>query len=318
MWRHVKNNARLLFAILAVGSCSSILVPSDSVYAATTNIQANICDQFLGPTISSPADDATIQASSVIVTGTGEPGMIVTIRINGQSAGSSTVLPDGSYALAVSLFENSNTITAREVNTCDTVKDSTAVVVNHPVDHPVPPSNGGSSEEPSSPLPLPSLPKPSSTLKAYYNMNDLYIKDIKLPSYFRPTIESPVNGNTTNNSSIWVAGSAIPGGVVTIYVNNQVAARVVASSIGKYYALVGLLSGENHIRVMSELGGQSAVSDAVHVTYLNKVEAADTTVSDDIIFNLLLVGIFGIAVVMSLLWYIPRPQNAIRRRDRKK
>jgi hypothetical protein len=293
-------------------------VPSGSVYAATTNIQANICDQFLGPTISSPADGVTIQASSVIVTGTGEPGMTVTIRINSQNTGSSTVLPDGSYALAVSLFENSNAITAREVNTCDTVKDSTAVVVNHPVDHPVPPSNGGTSEEPSSPLPLPSLPKPSSTLKAYSDMNDLFIKDIKLPSYFKPTIESPTNGNTTNNSSIWVAGSAIPGSVVTIYVNNQVAAHVIASSIGKYYALVGMLSGENYIRVMSELGGQSAVSDVVRVTYLNKVEAAGLMVPDDMIFNLLLVGILGIAVVISLLWYIPRLQNAIRSRDKKK
>lgn len=237
--------------------------------SADQTIQSSICAQFIAPTLTAPIDGSEINQSSVVVSGTGEPGMTVTILGDGQTIGATTVVPDGSYALEVPLSVGFTTLVAREINDCDTVQDSNAATVYRPAPpvDPVPPDNGGSPEpnapgEPS-PSPLPALRYPS--LNEYYRKQQSVV-----PGYSKPIISWPADESTVSADVIWVGGKAEPGSIVTIFVNGERMAYVVASPEGTYRAFVGLQLGDNSIQVRSELNGRSANSDSIKVTYVKK------------------------------------------------
>jgi len=287
-----------LIVLAAASFCLVIFAPQNTLAAQT--IQSSICEQFIAPTIGLPADGAEIKQSSVVVSGTGEPGMTVTILGDGQAIGATTIVPDGSYALEVPLLSGYTQLVAREVNDCDTIQDSNMVTVYHPAPPvPVPPGNGNPSDpnapDSPTPSPLPSLDYP--IVENYYREKrgaaDGHVK----PIIVRPTDEAIVSADV-----IWVSGKAEPGSIVTIFVNGQRMAYVVASLEGTYRAFVGLQLGDNIIQVRSELGGQSANSDSITVTYVKK-EIVLGFLEKHILIDA--ITLFAFAVIsLSIVWAI--------------
>jgi hypothetical protein len=259
----IKNRTWCL-VLLAV--CSTVWFTASTTFATTT-IQANICQaSFTGPAITDPQSDTQTSDSSIIVKGTGEPNMGVTILENGVSVGTATILPDGTYALEVPLAVGDNILVAREATSCTTI-DSTTITVHRPTP-PQPPKPSPSS--PSSPAKPPASHNPSVGI--------LPIGNGSTPSapaqpaspgseFFTPTITYPTKNQQFTTAHTWVTGRAQPGSLVVIYVNGAEAARVIASDSGTYGAMVSLTSGKNMIYVRSELNGKSMTSNVVSVEF---------------------------------------------------
>lgn len=271
-----------------------------NTFAAQT-IQSSICEQFIAPTIVLPADGTEIEQSSVVVSGTGEPGMTVTILGDGQAIGATTIVPDGSYALEVPLLNGYTALVAREVNDCDTIQDSNTVTVYHPAPPvvPVPPDDG----TPSDPN-APGSPTPSPLPSLEYPAVNKYYREYQRTGtgHIRPSIIQPAHDIVVSSDAIWVAGKAEPGSIVTIFVNGQRMAYVVASLDGTYRAFVGLQLGDNSIQVRSELGGRSANSDIVRVSYVKK-EIVLGFLEKHILIDA--ITLFSLAVLsLSIVWAI--------------
>jgi hypothetical protein len=238
---------------------------------ALTNIQANVCTDFAGPAVTSPAEATTTTATSFVIEGTGEPAMTLDVVEGNIVVGSTTVISDGTFAVEVPLRAGDTTFVVREMNNC-TIKQAAVPLIHRTVTEQPP---GGQEESPSPVVVLPpvSLPVPPFTI----TVPKPSTKPPKPSSDFlQPTITSPVGGTILGSGHLWVAGKAKPGSLVTIYVNSQGIARATADQSGNYGALVELSEGRNTLQVRSELNGQSSLSDIVEVIYiLQKKPASD-------------------------------------------
>ena len=261
---------------------------------AVTNIQASVCGDFNGPSISSPLVATETQATSFVIEGIGDPGMTV-VTMNGSTpSGSTTVTAGGLFALQVPLVPGDNVFVVRETDNCGTAKEVTSERIHRtvPVEVPSQPSTEQPSSNPAQPqAPLalqPTVPiTPTKEQESTTGATDGQ-------GYPKPTIVSPMSGAVVNGNRMWVAGMAKAKSTVTIYINGQEAAHVVASEKGEYGVLVDIKPGKNTIQVRSEMNGISSLSDSREVTFVPKKSDAATEDS-------LLVKIFKTAVVTTTI-----------------
>lgn len=271
MRRHIRNRwilAAFLSCIVSTGT-----VTSYGVFATTTDIRANICNDFAAPTVTEPSGPVTTDASSITIQGTGEPNLSVTITDNTVDVGTSTIAPDGSYGLSVPLSVGDNELTASSTNGCETKASATVTVhrtappqppATPPEDESLPPSSETQSPSdtatsvPSISPHVPSIGQPQPTTKT---------PPPSSPGYMQPTITRPRNNETSSVQSVVVAGQASPYSTVTIYVNGKVVANVMASESGAYSVTVVLHPGKNTIQVQATKGKNTAFSSVITVYY---------------------------------------------------
>jgi len=261
-----------------------------------TNIQTEICTQFVGPTITAPPSGTQTDASSIIVKGMGETGMTLTITRNDANVGATIVAPDGSYALNVPLMNGDNVLVSQEVNGCNTLKESAAVTVYRTIvqQSSTPEENSSAAQTNAQSATTlrsggPSLGNPVTSLP-------------NTPGYQRPTITHPTQGEMFYVSHLWVTGKAQPGSIVTIYVSNVSVARTIASEDGTYGATVGLRPGANTVQVRARLGDRVATSDLIDVTYVQQTK--ETPTSDLVMPKFVLALVISLGLTIILAWRI--------------
>jgi hypothetical protein len=270
-----------------------LLVPPTSFAAST--IQSAICGQFVAPVITLPPPDSQTNDTSVVVQGSGEPLMTVSILRNGQSVGVTLAASDGSYALEVPLVVGANSLVAREVDPCGTVKESVPVGIER-LSTEVPQEEAPDTA--SAPIATPTFPGLDQTDRP---LERPIVVTPPTPGYQRPTIVYPLARTTTHSNRIWIKGDAQAGSVVIVYVNGISVARTIASDDGSYGVLVTLIEGENSLQVKSRLGSASAASDPVFVTYEKQLLAPVTPVEVAIAPTVFLLGI-SFLVVLGVGW----------------
>ena len=265
-WRH---------GVLLIGI---VLGCAPTAVFANTNIQTKICPPFEGPAIITPASNIDTEATSIAITGTGEPGMTLSIIDNGNVVGITTILMDGSYGIEVNLEAGDNTLVAREMNDCGTTKESNSVIVHRIVTeqpHEETPDGETQTEAPQafeSQAEAVTIPR---TFAVIGSPIEPFFETTEFP---KPTISSPLSGSTFDGAGyIWVRGRAQPKSIVTIYINDRSAAYAITSEGGTYGALVALSTGENRIQVKATLGDSVAVSESINVVYRQKESDTNST-----------------------------------------
>jgi hypothetical protein len=264
VWRHrVKAKGLSLLAI----SLSALLIFPSASSLALTNVESQICDDFEQPLITAPADGTHTKDAWVMVTGTGEATMAVTIVVNGSPVATGSVAGDGTFSLSAPLEVGQSTLLVRESNDCSTTKETSPITVVREQDST--PQNPETPPEP----PEEVLP---STDGLHQNIPNAPTPPQSSSGLRKPVITAPMKGATTSVSRILVAGSAHPGSLVTIYVNGLSEAQVVASSDGLFAAQVNLDEGKNKLQVLSQSGKQRALSDEQMVTFVPVITPGQT------------------------------------------
>lgn len=280
MWRARRNN-RIGLAVVG-GLATVLLLPPLSARAVSSTIQADICsNNFIAPVITSPADGTQTEEVAVIVSGTGEPSMTVSIRDNSTPVAATLVAGDGTFSVQVPLAVGDNALVAREQDDCENIRDSLTVNVER-LQKPAPPDTGGGT------TPVPSLPQTpgvpgngkrqaggAGELPASGPVSDSPLNRTTIPDNREgsardsrhPIITSVSPGQVFNSQTVWLGGKAAPGSVVVIYLNGKEVARVRAAIDGTFGARITLQKGTNTVQVSSELNGASAWSDEMQVQY---------------------------------------------------
>jgi len=262
-WHLVKNSK------LAVVSSFLAVVGLLSPASAMTTVQSQVCEDFLAPAIVSPSDGTQTTEASAMIEGTGEPGKTVAIMKDDVSQGVATIASDGSFGFTVTLEQGDNELVARETNECGTAKDSPAITII--ADLPVPPV-----EEPTTPAgnpPASNQPEPQPSTS---ELGRPITRHPSSPGFEKPVITLPGDGAVVYSDTFLMEGTAYPGSLVTVYVNDKSQAQVVSSSRGVFRVRIVLEQGQDVIKVLSTYAGKSAISDTVTVTYIKKVTAVLT------------------------------------------
>lgn len=259
MWRYVKSK---LYGV-AVVVTAIVGAASPAIAVATSEIQSSICADFMAPTITSPASDGVTQDDSVIIAGQGEPSLPVTITDNDISVAVVSVSSSGEYSVSIPLSGGDNTIIAKEVNTCETAKESSAINIHRDIVEPAPSASGVTAQDPGPTgiIPIALTQSPSGLL------NQPIPGNRNTEGFNAPVIKQPLSGAAFTTSVVWVSGTAEPLSMVTIYINGMSVARLRVSSTGSFSVTVDLNTGSNSIQVEAEKDGKSAFSQAVVATY---------------------------------------------------
>jgi hypothetical protein len=256
--------ALCLIVLATIGTASSA--------GAITTVESQVCEDFIAPAIISPTDGTTTKNTTVMIEGTGEPGKTVAVMKDNTSQAVATVASDGSFGFTVPLVNGGNTFIARETNECGTVKDSSPVTVN--ADLPPPTDDGGQPVEES---PVTSQPDQSPAGRPNTGIiGRPFVPTSNSPGFETPKISASNNNLTVYHDTLLIEGTAYPGSLVTVYVNDQSQAQLFSSNQGTFRLRVVLKEGRNTIKVRSTLGKKSAVSDEVTVTYVKRVSATLT------------------------------------------
>ena len=293
MWQYAKSRLYGAVLVLAV-----IGVISPVIAVATRDIQTSICNDFAAPTITSPAPGLITQASSVIVTGWGEPSLPVVIIDNGMPFALTTVSPGGDYSVSIPLSGGANVIVAKGVNACGSAKESSLISVQRNIIPSVPTENTivKESSPAASIVPITSMQPPSSVL------NQPMPSLENSPGFSVPTIDKPLSSATYTISGVWVAGAAEPLSLVTIYINDMSVARLRASSTGTFGAMAELNEGRNRIQVEAEKDGESAVSQATIVTYTPSKSAEKSAMPLEVVGLVAGMAVAAVAVTGGGMW----------------
>lgn len=239
-------------------------VISPAIAVATREIQTNICGDFIAPSITSPATGLITQDDTVIITGEGEPSLSITIIENGAPVATTLVSSSGDYSVSIPLSGGTNTITAKEVNACESTKESSAISIQRNIMPPAPTENGTAGQE-STPtasiVPIAPVQSPSTTL------NQPIPSLENSPGFSIPTIDKPMPGTIHTVSGVWIEGTAEPLSLVTIYIDGMSVAKLRASLAGTFGVMVELNEGRNSIQAEAEKDGKSALSKPTVVTY---------------------------------------------------
>ena len=263
-WRLLRASGYVL--LLTVFSAAGFAL---SVTAVTT-VTSQVCEDFAAPSIVSPSDGLETNDDTIMVEGTGEPGMSVVVLRNTTSQAVGTIASDGTFGFTVSLVQGDNTLLAREVNDCGTTKDSAPITIhadlptpsNPPVTPPAtePPTEENHGETPGQ------IPGSEDVGKSF--------KPVPQTGGFqKPKISSANENLTVYVDTLLLEGTAYPKSLLTIYVNGKAQAQLFSSREGKFKVRVVLSEGRNTIKVRSTLGGKTADSNEVTVTYIKRVTA---------------------------------------------
>jgi hypothetical protein len=202
----------------------------------------------------------TTKNPSVVISGTGQAAMPVTIISDGVVIGVATIAADGSFEVTAPLTAGDNIIIANETNDCDTIKESKPITI----------TRQDTAEEQSVNTQAPSVLGQQSTdtvaIAPHHILNQPISNTPNSTDFIVPKITQPISGEAYAVEHILTMGIASPGSLATIYVNGLSTARVVVASDGLYGATVELRSGENTLRVSSEKDSKVATSDNVTVT----------------------------------------------------
>jgi len=258
VWRHAKSSIYGVILVLA-----TIGIVSPTIATATREIQTNICGDFIAPTIVLPVSGFTTNDDSVTVAGEGEVSLPVTITENGTAVAVTTVLSSGEYSISIPLVAGGNTIIAKEVNACGSVKESAATSVQRNVV--LPPTGGGTVAQ--EPTPVKGIASAVPAQSASNALNQPISGDKNTPGFSVPVIHQPLPGTVYTTSEAWVTGTAEPSSMVTLYINDMSVARLRVSPTGNFGVTVELNKGRNSIQVEAEKDGKSAISQTTVVTY---------------------------------------------------
>lgn len=257
MWRRIKNST---FAVFLAAFAMGVIVPS-SVFAAT-KVQTSVCGDFLKPTIFSPITDFKTQDASILVSGNAQAFLPVAITVDGTVNGIAAAASDGTYAVQVSLHVGDNTLIASEANGCGLMKESDSIVVRR-------------DEIPATELQVTPTPpvsqdaeKPNLATVIPHALGQSFVAVPSAPGYSVPTIKQPTPNEIYTNNRVWVVGTAVPGSIVTIYLNDTSVAKVTTSPQGGYAVTIELRAGGNTLQVKSEKDGMSAASKKIEVTFV--------------------------------------------------
>lgn len=278
-WRLARNKAFFTVLLLAALLHGSIVaVPTAYGASSSTNVTSHVCNvNFIAPVISDPASGGKTEASSVVVKGVGEPGIALTVFVNGQPKAATAVAGDGNFAVQVPLVVGLNTLKAQEKDNCGNTKDSSEVTVEWlQVSEPTPNPEGNNGSNGSS---SPQNTGGSGGVAGLPDTSDNSIGGGEKPPTGQsgdeeaPKITSLTEGEQVSSSRIWVAGTAQPGSIVSIYVNGKEVARVAVGEDGTFGVEVTLKPGENAIKAVGERDGKRIASRTWHVAYIPKVAA---------------------------------------------
>lgn len=294
MWR-LKNS--LIRACLIIPAAGLVFLSPAAAIDAT--IQTRICDQFVGPDITSPVSGMETGDASLVVSGLGEPGLVVNVDDNGVTIGIATVASDGSFVLQIPLADGNNELVAHEANECDTTKQSQIVTVSKTTNDQIQP--------PSSAQQLPSV-QPSIPELSPGNQPDQVgapmMSTVSSLGFQKPTITYPHQDARFIDSKVWVTGGAHAGSLVSVYVNGINTGNIITSNKGVYGQQVSLVSGGNTIQVKSLLADRSSISDKIHVVYVQQ-EPAAAGPTTNAVAAAGVVGVSSLAGIGVALWRVP-------------
>lgn len=290
MWRYAKS--KFYGAAVILSLISSI---SPAIAGATAEIRSNICGDFTAPTITSPASGLITQDSNAIITGQGEPSLPITIIDNGVSVAVTTISSGGEYSVSVPLSGGVNVITAKEVNACETAKESESINIQRSI---VSQPSAGSESTPQDSTPTVSIAPITPALSPSASLDQPIPSNDSASNFNAPVVNTPSSGATYTAGSVWVSGTAEPSSLVTIYVNGLSVAKLRASSVGIFGAMVELNIGSNSIRILAEKDGKSAISQPIIVIYAPS-KAPEKSTSLLTVTALVVGGTVAVVLVMS-------------------
>lgn len=276
--------------------------------SAITTVQSQVCNDFVAPVIVSPSTGMQTKDDSIMIEGTGEPGKTVAVLKNDVVQAVSAIAADGSFGFTVTLQRGDNTFIARESNECNTVKDSSPVVVHADLPVPVVPP----ADEPSAPTEQQSLDDlPGVPSAGNPNPTQPFVPVPSSPGFQKPKITQPRSGETVYLDTLLIEGTAAPYSLVTVYVNNTTQAQLFSTREGTFRIRIILREGHNSIKIRSTRAGKTATSDEITVTYIKKVTS---TLSRPLSMNEIVTTIItasaavagGVSVVTAIHWSIHR------------
>jgi hypothetical protein len=295
VWRYAKSN--LYGAILALAVIGII---SPAIANATREIQTNICGNFAAPTITSPASNLITQDDTVIVTGTGEPSLSITIIENGAPVATTIASSSGDYSISIPLSGGTNIVIAKEVNTCGSSKESSAISVQRNIVPATPTESNVTGES----LPTPSATPVTSIQSPPNTLNQPLPSVENSPGFSVPVINEPLSGVIYTTSKVWVAGTAEPSSLVTIYIDDMSVAKLRASSTGAFGVMIELNEGRNSIQVEAEKDGKSAISQPTVVTYTPSKSAKKGTTPLEVVGLVTGMTVTAVAATSGGIWIV--------------
>jgi large repetitive protein len=171
-----------------------------------------------------------VTAGPYEIRGTGSPGSLVEVLINGVSAGTATVGDDGSWSLPTTLEAGDVEIFAQAVN-----EGSTVIAAGEPVQLAVGAAAGATSGP------------------------------IGLPAIFPPVIETSLDGLAAG--PVTFEGTATPGTTVELLVNGEPAGTAAVGDDGRWSIDAVLAAGTNELqpRALDEAGALLAEDEPISV-----------------------------------------------------
>jgi len=278
------------------------------VHALANQVQSTICAPLTTPAITAPATATQTPQTSAHVVGTAQPGQVVTVYKNSVGSGAATTTNGGTFALEVPLNTGDNSLVAQVSDTCNTVRQSTAVVVKRTSTTmlqltPATPTTATTPTPPTTPPAAPTAstpvastpaaaPKPVVTSLASAPSTATAQAQQTIPAVIEPrnepdtavteiqkdVVTNPKPGETIKNdqNQMWVKGKAQPLSVVAVYINAMIAAQVVADEAGSYSVLVDIKPGDNtvHVKATSQDGTQTTRVINIKLVKSTKSETA--------------------------------------------
>ncbi len=254
---------------LAITLCSIFLLVPTEVKAANTTIGVQVCNTAVGaPTLLSPSANATTQASSIVLSGTGTPSTAIYAFRNSTQVGFVTSAGDGAFSISVALAIGSNVLKVAVLDECNEYVDSTSVTITRETaPTPPPPSStgddsgtasGGSGTSSDDSFQLTGGESSSS------DTDSITPKDKASDS--TPLVNFPRDGDKFNNRFVVVTGTTTPNTRVKIYLNGKLVAQVLADDQGQFSASVYLRDDKNELYVTTG-SGKNLRKSSVITTY---------------------------------------------------
>lgn len=256
------------------------------------------------PEITAPADGSVTADTTPTISGTGHPGATMEVFVDGESIGTVTVAPDGTWSIeSPELAPGEHTVEATQ--TYDDIVLEAMPVTFTVVEAPVitAPADGSTTTDTTPPIEgtgtpgatievfvdgesigtvtvaadgtwsieSPELAPGEHTVDATQTLGDsvLEAEPVGFIVLGPPVVTSPADGSSTSDTTPAIEGTGEPGATVTVFVDGQPVGTVVVGDDGTWTLVPedALSCGEHTITATQELGGAvSAASDPVTVT----------------------------------------------------
>lgn len=248
-----------------------------AVQAADSNVNVQVCPSspYPAPMVTSPEDSSTTTESSLLLSGTAVPGVVLYVYRNDTQVGFVSAGGDGSFAIGVSLVMGTNALKASSNNDCSAPAFSNIVTVTRQAVQQPPdpdPSPDPSPDDQTEEIPIvPPEPGDEADTPGTADRPKTPAKETPDASQAgkgsAPVILHPKDGARVLEPFVMLIGEAAPNTLVRIFRNGQQVAQVTSDDKGQFVVRINLDEGGNKLFVTTGKGNDVRKSKEVLVVY---------------------------------------------------